>query len=204
VLLGSLAYTQQAGPPPRSDSPAETDSSQAPESQSQTDTTGEKAPWTANTPPSSARDAEAGESSSRDSRIDLSPPKDDAKKHPNSAEAVSEAEDAAAGKSDVQELHPWNPHKAAKDVEVGDFYFKKKNYRAAMDRYQEALLYKPNDAMATFHLAQCQEKLGQPQEAINGYQGYLKILPHGPFADEAQKSIERLKETPATGPTARK
>ncbi len=35
-------------------------------------------------PPRSERDKEAGESSSRDTRIDLSPPKDDAKDHPNS------------------------------------------------------------------------------------------------------------------------
>jgi hypothetical protein len=30
----------------------------------------------------------------------------------------------------VQESR-WNPHMAEKDVEVGDFYFKRKNYRAA-------------------------------------------------------------------------
>ena len=50
--------------------------------------------------------------------------------------------------------------------------------------------------MATFRLAQCQEKLGQPDEARSNYEGYLKILPHGPFADEAQKAIERLKAQP--------
>ena len=53
--------------------------------------------------------------------------------------------------------------------------------------------------MATFRLAQCQEKLGQPDEARSNYEGYLKILPHGPFADEAQKAIERLKAQPESG-----
>src|SRR5215470_14977884 len=81
-------------------------------------------------------------SSSKDTRIDLSPPADDEKKHPLSGAAVSDVEDEA---SDVQEMHPWDPHKAAKDVEVGDFYFKKKNYRAALERYKDALIYKPND-----------------------------------------------------------
>ena len=42
----------------------------------------------------------------------------------------------------MSEFHPWNPHKAAKDIEVGDYYFKRKNYRAAEDRYREALFYK--------------------------------------------------------------
>jgi tetratricopeptide (TPR) repeat protein len=128
-----------------------------------------------------------GESSSKDTQIDLSPPSEDAKKHPESAEAL---EDAGG---DVAEFHPWNPHKAAKDVEVGDFYFKRKNYRAAEDRYREALFYKDNDAIATFRLAVCLEKLERPSEARAEYESYLRILPHGPQAEEAQKAIDRLK-----------
>jgi tetratricopeptide (TPR) repeat protein len=134
------------------------------------------------------RNREAGESSSRDTRIDLSPPKDDAKNHPNS----SIPSDETAEESDVQEFHPWDPHKAIKDIEVGDFYFKKKNYRAALDRYREALEYKPNDAVANFRLGQCLEKMNQPQEARLHYEEYLKILPHGPLAEEAQKQLQKL------------
>ncbi len=137
---------------------------------------------------SSARASEM--SSSKDTRIDLSPPANDQKNHPMSGAAVSDAEDAA---SDVQELHPWDPHKAAKDIEVGDFYFKKKNYRAALERYKEALVYKPNDALAEFHLAECFDKTGNSSEAITHYQEYLKILPHGPFAADAEKALEKLK-----------
>jgi tetratricopeptide (TPR) repeat protein len=143
-------------------------------------------------PPRSDRDKEADESSSRDTRIDLSPPSDDAKNHPNSAASVADA-DGVDASSDVQEFHPWDPHKALKDIEVGDFYFKKKNYRAALDRYREALFYKPNDAAANFHMAQCLEKLNKPDESRKHYQEYLKILPHGPLAPEAQKAIQRLK-----------
>ncbi len=154
-------------------------------------------------PPRSERNKEAEESSSRDTRIDLRPPKDDDRNHPNSAAAVVDANDDSDGTpaegdsngtSDVQEFHPWDPHKAVKDIEVGDFYFKRKNYRAALDRYREALYYKDNDALATFGMAQCQEKLGLVDEARSSYQGYLKILPHGPLAAEAQKGIERLKK----------
>jgi tetratricopeptide (TPR) repeat protein len=134
---------------------------------------------------------DSGESSSKDTKIDLSPPVDDAKKHPNSSAAVADAEAEAGG---VTEFRPWDPHKAAKDVEIGDFYFKRKNYRAAEDRYREALLYKDNDAMATIRLAECLEKLGEPGPARDSYASYLKILPHGPFAEEAQKALERLKK----------
>src|SRR5215472_14319138 len=84
------------------------------------------------TPPRSdridARDLgeDSGESSSKNTQIDLSPPSDDAKAHPKSSEILMDE-----GSGDTGEVHPWDPHKAAKDVEIGDFYFKKKNYRAA-------------------------------------------------------------------------
>ena len=140
-------------------------------------------------PPRSDRDKEAGDSSSRDTRIDLSPPKDDAKNHPFSGE--DDVEPDASG--DVQEFHPWNPHKAAKDVEVGDFYFKRKNYRAALARYREALYWKNNDAVANFRMAQCLGKMNQPEEARAHYQEYLKILPEGPFSKEAKKALAELR-----------
>jgi tetratricopeptide (TPR) repeat protein len=144
-----------------------------------------------NQPPRSPT-TEPGESSSRRTKIDLSPPSSDTKDHPDSGSAVSDARDA---NGDVQEMHPWDPHKAMKDVEVGDFYFKRKNYKAALDRYQEALLYKPNDALSNFHIGQCQEKLNHPDEARTAYEAYLKILPEGPLAAEIHKALDRLKTT---------
>ena len=132
-----------------------------------------------------------GESSSKSTKIDLSPPPNDAKDHPDSGAAVSSAEDA--NDADVQEMHPWDPHKAMKDIEVGDFYFKRKNYRAALDRYQEALLYKPNDALSNFQIGQCLEKMKRPEEAGVHYEAYLKILPQGPLSVEAHKALDRLK-----------
>src|ERR1700730_3590428 len=136
-----------------------------------------------------------GESSSKDTQIDLTPPADDAKKHPESSDPLTDVE---GSNGDVAEFHPWNPHKAAKDIEVGDYYFKRKNYRAAEDRYREALFYKDNDAIATFRLAICLEKLERPDDARAEYESYLKILPHAPKAKEAQKAIGRLKSPAAT------
>jgi tetratricopeptide (TPR) repeat protein len=133
------------------------------------------------------------ESSSHDTRIDISPPKDDAKTHPASKAAVADLDIAASpDNSGVQEFHPWNPMKALKDIEVGDYYFKRRNYKAALDRYKEALYYKDNDAIATFRLAVCQEKIGDKAEARKYYEQYLKILPEGPFAKDAHASLDRL------------
>src|SRR5437868_1619128 len=60
-------------------------------------------------------------SSSRDTQVDLSPPANDAKDHPYSTGPEGDT-------GDVSEFHPFDPHRAMKDVEVGDFYAKRRNY----------------------------------------------------------------------------
>ena len=144
--------------------------------QAQTDQAQSRAP---KNQPAPRSEAPAGESSSRDTQIDLSPPPDD---------MTHEGADVTG----VTEFHSYDPHKAAKNVEVGDFYYKRENYKAAESRYAEALDWKPNDAVATFKLAQSEEKLGKKDDALKNYQGYLKILPSGEFAAEAKSAIERL------------
>ena len=120
------------------------------------------------------------ESSSKQTQIDISPPSGD-EKHPGNND------------SELSEFHPFDPHKAAKCIEVGDWYFKQENYRAAMSRYQEALEWKPKDAEATYKLALVEEKSGDPTAALANYQAYLKILPNGPYAEKARKAIDRVK-----------
>jgi tetratricopeptide (TPR) repeat protein len=138
-------------------------------------------------------------SSSKDTGVDITPPKDDASKHPFSKAEVEgdEGGDGGSGGADVQEFHPWDPHRAIKDIEVGDFYLRRKNYRAAEDRYREALVYKPDDAMANLRLGETLEKLGERDEARQHYQEYLKILPEGPLAKEAHQGLERLDQAEA-------
>jgi tetratricopeptide (TPR) repeat protein len=129
------------------------------------------------------------ESSSNATKIDTSPPSNDAKDHPNS------------DVGDIGEFHAWNPHKAQKDLEVGDYYFRRENYHAAASRYQEALIYKPKDADATFKLAQALEKLKQYDDARDNYAAFLKILPNGKMADEARKALERMPKESGTTAT---
>lgn len=122
------------------------------------------------------------ESSSRQTHIDVSPPSDD-KSHPG-----ANLED-----SDVDEFTPWNPMKAMKDIEVGDFYVKKENYHAAISRYREALEFKPHDAEATFKLAEVLNKTGDTAGAIENYEAYLKTLPNGPYAKKAHEALDKLR-----------
>jgi tetratricopeptide (TPR) repeat protein len=112
--------------------------------------------------------------------------------HPNSGVA-----------DDILEMHPYDPHRAEKNIEVGDYYFKQQNYRAAESRYKEALLYKPNDAEATYRLGVAQESVGEKEEALESFESYLKILPEGPHAEESKTAIERIKN-PEQAKTATK
>jgi tetratricopeptide (TPR) repeat protein len=196
VLLagGLVAFAQDsAGPnqaPPssrRASKQKQTQDQSPPRSDSQSDE--EKTPGDeAGAPPKST-----GESSSRDNIGDLTPPKGD-EKHAG-AEDAEESPD-----SDVTDFKPWNPHKAMKDIEVGDYYAKQRNFNAAISRYREALQYKPKDAEATFKLAQTLEKVNAYQEARDDYEAYLIILPRGPYADKARQGIERLKDKSRSRP----
>jgi len=136
------------------------------------------------TPANSAPPRSDDESSSNQTRLDLSPPKGDMLAHPDGGHVAD----------DVLELHEWNPLRAMKDVEVGDYYYGKGNYKAALSRYREALQFKPRDAVATFKLAQTLEKNKELEEAKARYEEYLAILKDGPSAGEARKALERLKK----------
>ena len=191
LLLGCVGVWAQDSSAPSSSSSSHQNSS-APSSAPSKPSPPNLEPPRSDRVDASALDNGPGESSSKDDPpVDLTPPGDDTKSQSPNSDMLTGIE--TDSNSDVKEFHPFDPHKAAKDVEVGDYYFKRKNYRGAESRYREALLYKDNDAVATFRLAECLEKTDRPDEALLEYESYLKILPHGPEAEKAQKAIERLK-----------
>jgi tetratricopeptide (TPR) repeat protein len=200
LLLGlsCMVWAQQSGAPPSGLSSSSSDKSDSTKQQQKPNLA----------PPRSDRvqvddlGSDLGQSSSKDTQEDLSAPENDEKTHPKSSTAVAEADAGTSGGSTgISEFHVWDPHKAAKSVEVGDFYFKRKNYKAAEERYREALGYKENDAVATIRLAICLEKLNLPDDARQEYESYLKILPRGPESEQVQKAIDRLKtQAGAKGP----
>ena len=135
------------------------------------------------------RSLEADESSSKQTQIDVSPPSGDATSHP----------EADLSDTGVDEFTPWNPMKAMKDIEVGDYYYKQENYHAAISRYREALEFKPHDAEATFRLAEALNKTGDTAGALENYRDYLKILPNGPYAKKAHEALDKLKAKSGAG-----
>ncbi len=147
----------------------------------------QKKPVTQTPPANSPAPRSSNESSSEQTKIDLSPPLDEAARGGNKARASE----------DVGELHPYNPLRAMKDVEVGNYYYNRGNYKAAILRYRDALEFKPRDAVATFRLAVALEKVKEYPEAMALYQEYLSILKDGPNANDARKAVERLQSEAA-------
>jgi tetratricopeptide (TPR) repeat protein len=82
---------------------------------------------------------------------------------------------------------------AAQSVDVGDYYFGEKNFRAALSRYQEALESKPDDPAIYLRLGRAFEKLGETTRAFEEYDASVVADPAAPSAQEARKSAEGLR-----------
>ena len=88
---------------------------------------------------------------------------------------------------------PTDEQQAAKDIDVGYFYLKDKNYRAAESRLKEALELTPNNPVALIGLAQAQQKLGERDAARENYEAYLKTQPDGADSEKVKKALAELK-----------
>jgi tetratricopeptide (TPR) repeat protein len=87
---------------------------------------------------------------------------------------------------------PCDPQQAAKDVEVGDYYFDAKNYRAALSRYKLALESWPEEPAIHFRAAKSYEELKDRDHATAEYQSVIKLVPNTSLAQEAQSALSRL------------
>jgi tetratricopeptide (TPR) repeat protein len=86
----------------------------------------------------------------------------------------------------------WDPLRAEKDLEVGQFYLKKGDLDAAIDRFQDAAAAKPGFAIPYRYLGEAQEKKGDKREALKSYRRYLDLYPHAEDAKKIQKKIDKL------------
>jgi tetratricopeptide (TPR) repeat protein len=86
----------------------------------------------------------------------------------------------------------WDPLRAEKDLEVGQYYMKKGDLDAAIDRFQDATTAKPGYAIPFRYLAEAQEKRGLKKQAIKSYQRYLDLYPHAEDGDKVRKKMAKL------------
>ena len=106
--------------------------------------------------------------------------------------AAARAQGQAPVERAPQDPSAYDPYHAEKSLEVGMYYFKKRNYDAAIERFQEAARYKPNFARAYHLLGEAYEKKGDKGEAVKAYRKYLEILPSAEDAGKIRKRINKL------------
>ncbi len=85
---------------------------------------------------------------------------------------------------------------AAHNVEVGDYYFGERNYRAALLRFQDAVEQKPNDAAIHVRLGRVLEKLNELPQAIEQYKAGEKLAAPEKWSQEARAALARLQRQP--------
>ena len=87
----------------------------------------------------------------------------------------------------------YDPLRAEKDLEVGQYYMHKGDVDAAIDRFQDATTAKPGYAIPFRYLGEAQEKKGLKKQAIASYSRYLDLYPHAEDGDKIRKKIDKLR-----------
>ena len=102
----------------------------------------------------------------------------------------------AEGKANAETVikKEFNPMLAAESLKIGDFYLKKKNYVAAIERYREALEYQPGLVAAHDALGRAYEKNGARDKALAVYRDFLQRFPESPKAAEFKSRCARLEK----------
>src|SRR5215510_8023551 len=93
----------------------------------------------------------------------------------------------------VPKEYSFNPLQAAKELKVGNYYFKKHNYRAASQRFTEATKWDGTLAEAYLRLGEAKEKQHDRKAAAEAYAKYLEITPDAKDAPEVKKRLDKLK-----------
>jgi tetratricopeptide (TPR) repeat protein len=104
-------------------------------------------------------------------------------------EEVPPEEDTALAKDDFS----FNPLQAAKEIEAGNYYFKKGSFLAAAGRYKNATRFNEGNSEAWLKLGEASEKLKDRRQAHEAYAKYLEVSPEAKNAAEIRKKLAKLK-----------
>ncbi len=92
--------------------------------------------------------------------------------------------------------YSFNPLQAEKELKVGNFYWKKGNYKGAAGRYREATRWQPDLAIAWLRLGEAEEKLKNEAGAREAYRKFVELAPNDKRAAEVRKKLASLKGKP--------
>ncbi len=108
----------------------------------------------------------------------------------------TEASEETADAADAPAPKEPNPLLAEQNINIGNFYLKKKNYSAAIQRYLDALEYQPNSIAAHEALARAYEKSGEITKAIAAYKELIEKNPESPKISEFRSKLAKLEKRP--------
>ncbi|HTW62106.1 MAG TPA: tetratricopeptide repeat protein [Terracidiphilus sp.] len=109
------------------------------------------------------------------------------------------------GKGGDDDLAPVPQESAAEDENVGKYYLDNKDWRAALSRYESALVLDPDNPDVYWGLAESQRHLGQFADARANYLKVMEYDPGSRHAKDAKKALEEpelANAKPAQGPAA--
>ncbi len=109
-------------------------------------------------------------------------------------------DDQTQSESEEEIILP-DANQAKEHVKVGDFYFKRKNFKAAADRYQEAIKYGPTWSQGYEKLSSAFEQLKDYEKAIDVCLQFLEIAADPGSIKKFSERLEKLqkKQEKATG-----
>ncbi len=116
-------------------------------------------------------------------------------KQPGKQEPAPERQEQAPAEEDEMlkpKEYAFNPIQAEKEVRIGNYYFRKKSYRAAAQRFREATKWNGQLAEAYLRLGEAEEKQKDSQAAREAYQKYLELSPDAKNRSEIAKKLTQL------------
>lgn len=100
-----------------------------------------------------------------------------------------EAEPPEEDESVAPEKFTLNPLESDRNIKVGNFYWRKGKYRAALERYERATKFNPGSAQAFFKVGEAEEKLKNTDAAKLAFEKVIQLAPDSKFAHEARKKL---------------
>jgi tetratricopeptide (TPR) repeat protein len=88
--------------------------------------------------------------------------------------------------------YSFNPLQAEKEMRIGNFYFHKKSYRAAAQRFREATRWNGNLAEAYFRLGEAEEKQKDLKAAREAYEKFLELAADDKRSPDIRKKVGKL------------
>ena len=110
-------------------------------------------------------------------QTDKSPPPSDDDQLPEEDESLA------------PEKFPLNPLESDRNIRVGNYYWHKGKYQAALQRYERAAKYNPSSAEAFFKVGEAEEKLKRTNEAKAAFTRVIQIDPNSKIAHDAKKKL---------------